>query len=302
MLLEGKDIRGKTTEFNIYERGKQRHITACCFPERVIQKSLSQNALQPAITPTLAPGCSANIKGRGTDYAIKRLKKQLIDHYQKHGTDGYILLIDFKGYFASIDHNVVGNQLFSYIDDANVLRYINDQVASNGSTIGLGLGSEPNQAIAVSLPSSIDHMLERDPRIEASGRYMDDTYAISCDKAALFDILQSIEAECSRLHLKINQDKTQIIKLSHGFIFLKKKFSYGKNKKVYIRLTQNTVARARRKMRRQAKLVAEDVLPFEDFEQSYRSRRGQWKAYDMHKSLLSLDKLYQELVKSIANV
>lgn len=302
MLIEGKDIRGKTTKFDVYERGKQRHITACCFPERVIQKSLSQNALQPAITPTLTPGCSANIKGRGTDYAIKRLKKQLIEHYRRHGHNGYILLIDFKDYFANIDHDIVENQLTPLIDDADVLRYINDQVSSNGLTIGLGLGSEPNQMIAVSLPSSIDHMLERNPRIEASGRYMDDTYAISSDKAALLDVLQSVEAECSRLHLKINRDKTHIVKLSHGFTFLKKKFSYGANGKIYIRLTQKAVAHTRRRMRKQAKLVAAGILPFEDFKQSYRSVRGQWKAYDMHKSLLSLDKLYRKLVKSITNV
>ena len=68
-LLEGRDICRGFIRFDLWERGKLRHISAVHFPERVIQKSLSQNALVPAIVPTLITANSANIKGRGTDYA-----------------------------------------------------------------------------------------------------------------------------------------------------------------------------------------------------------------------------------------
>ena len=70
-LLEGRDICRGFIRFDLWERGKLRHISAVHFPERVVQKSLSQNALVPAIVPTLVSANSANIKGRGTDYALK---------------------------------------------------------------------------------------------------------------------------------------------------------------------------------------------------------------------------------------
>ena len=76
-LLEGRDICRGFIRFDLWERGKLRHISAVHFPERVIQKSLSQNALVPAIVPTLITANSANIKGRGTDYALKLLKRHL---------------------------------------------------------------------------------------------------------------------------------------------------------------------------------------------------------------------------------
>ena len=87
-LLEGRDICRGFIRFDLWERGKLRHISAVHFPERVVQKSLSQNALVPAIVPTLVSANSANIKGRGTDYALKLLKRHLADHWQRHGSLG----------------------------------------------------------------------------------------------------------------------------------------------------------------------------------------------------------------------
>lgn len=84
-LLAGKDIRRGFVTFDVFERGKLRHISAVHFPERVVQKSLSRNALAPAVWPTVPEGCTANIKGRGTDYAVARLKRQLARHYRRHG-------------------------------------------------------------------------------------------------------------------------------------------------------------------------------------------------------------------------
>ena len=76
----------------------------------MVQKSLSQNALVPAIVPTLVSANSANIKGRGTDYALKLLKRHLADHWRRHGREGYILLGDFSDYFARIAHQPVKDQ------------------------------------------------------------------------------------------------------------------------------------------------------------------------------------------------
>ena len=87
-VLSRRDLLGRAAtygrgfiRFDLWERGKLRHISAVHFPERVVQKSLSQNALVPAIVPTLIAANSANIKGRGTDYALKLLKRHLADHW-----------------------------------------------------------------------------------------------------------------------------------------------------------------------------------------------------------------------------
>lgn len=142
-LLEGRDICRGFIRFDLWERGKLRHISAVHFPERVVQKSLSQNALVPAIVPTLIAANSANIKGRGTDYALKLLKRHLADHWRRHGREGYILLGDFSDYFARIAHQPVKDQVASALLDPRVVALEHRLIDAQGD-VGLGLGSELN--------------------------------------------------------------------------------------------------------------------------------------------------------------
>lgn len=103
-ILNGVDFCRPTNDFVIYEQGVRREISAVKIYERVIKKSYCQNALVPAVVPTLIANNYANVKGRGTLYAIQHVKHHMARHFRKHGTDGYILLVDISKYFASIDH------------------------------------------------------------------------------------------------------------------------------------------------------------------------------------------------------
>ena len=87
--------RGFNT-FEISERGKRRKIQSVHISERTVQKSLCNNALKPALTPKMIYDNSATLKGKGTEFAIDRLKEHLHRHYRKHGLRGGILIIDFN--------------------------------------------------------------------------------------------------------------------------------------------------------------------------------------------------------------
>lgn len=293
-LLTGADFRRGFIEFDLFERGKLRHICSVHFSERVIQKSLSRHALAPAIWPTLTEGCTANVKGRGTDYAIRRMKRQLVEHHRKHGAEGYILQVDFADYFANIDHDACKRLIDRAIDDERVKRVMSDQIDAHGAR-GLGLGSEPNQILAVALPSPVDHLMLSLPGILASGRYMDDSYCIALDKQTLWDALSRIEALCDDLGIIINRKKTRVVKLTRGFVFLKKRFSYGEGGKVVVRPCSSSVTRQRRKLKKQAALVAKGIMTVEQVNQSYQSWRGSMKRLSAHETVKRMDALYKEL-------
>lgn len=293
-LLAGNDIRRGFTEFDIMERGKHRHISSVHFSERVIHKSLSRNALVPAIVPTFTSGNSANISGRGTDYAIRRLKKQLARHWRKHGSDGYILLVDFRDYFANIDHNAVKGVVRSALDDERVIALTESLIDAHGD-VGLGLGSEPNQTLAVALPNRIDHWAEEMPRLEATGRYMDDSYYIDMDKQKLRVVLACIEILCEDLGIEINHRKTRIVKLSRGFRFLKKRFSYSPSGKVIVRPCRDSITRERRKLKAMRRMLDRGEITREQIDISYQSWRGGMRGLDAHRTVLSMDSLYREL-------
>ena len=297
-LVNGEEVCMGFHEFDLVERGKARHISSVHFSERVPQKSLTQNVLIPAISPSLVAGNSANIKGRGIDYALKRIKADLTKHYRRYGIEGYILQIDYADYFASIRHDPVKDLISKHVDDPRVVTLAHHFVDVQGE-IGLGLGSEPNQIEAVSLPNPIDHFIVECLGVEAYGRYMDDSYLIHRDKEHLHICLDLIRDRCAEIGIRLNEKKTHIVKLSRGFTFLKKRIYYGKSGKVVMRPCRDAITRARRIMKRHARLVKDGIMDYSDAYLSYQSRRGSLLNLDAHETLLSLDALFKELYRDI---
>lgn len=296
-LLEGNDICRGFIHFDLYERGKLRHISSVHFSERVIHKSLSVNALVPAFEPTLVPSNTANRRGMGTHYAIKLLKRQLADHYRRHGSEGYILQIDFSDYFASIAHKPLNEQIESRLDDRRIIELAEHLIDVQGE-VGLGLGSEPNQICAISFPNEIDHFVTECCDVEAYGRYMDDSYCIHTSKDHLKEVLGCIEALCADIGIRLNKKKTRIIKLTRGFTFLKKRFFYGENGRIVVKPCRDSITRERRKLKKQHALYLQGLMTYEQVEQSYQSWRGGMKHLDAHKTILSMDRLFKELFGS----
>lgn len=304
-LLAGNDIRKGFVRFHVIERGKDRAIAAPRFSERVIQKAVTRAVMAPAVWPTLTPGCAANMRGRGTDYALMRLKGQLAEHYRRHGAEGYVLLMDFSDYFGTIDHGTALDLVRRTLTDPAAVEFMRLQIEANGR-IGLGLGSEPNQALAVAIPSPLDHLGERWRGIEASGRYMDDSYFIALDKETLWRFLDAARAMCSSLGITVNERKTRVVKLTRGFTFLKKRFRFTESGRIVVTPIPKSLARERRKLRTHARMVAEGSMTLEQAYVSYMSFRGSLERkrgdgrprfrMDVHWIVRDFDRLFVELV------
>lgn len=304
-LLAGNDIRKGFVRFHVIERGKDRAIAAPRFSERVIQKAVTRAVVTPAVWPTLTPGCAANMRGRGTDYALMRLKGQLAGHYRRHGAEGYVLLMDFSDYFGTIDHGTALDLVRRTLIDPAAIEFMRLQIESNGS-IGLGLGSEPNQALAVAIPSPLDHLGERWRGIEASGRYMDDSYFIALDKDTLWRFLDAARSLCASLGITINERKTRVVKLTRGFTFLKKRFRFTESGRIVVTPIPKSLARERRKLRVHSRMVAEGSMTLEQAYVSYMSFRGSLERkrgdgrprfrMDVHSVVRDFDRMFVELV------
>lgn len=304
-LLAGNDIRKGFVRFHVIERGKDRAIAAPRFSERVIQKAVTRAVMAPAVWPTLTPGCAANMRGRGTDYALMRLKGQLAEHYRRHGAEGYVLLMDFSDYFGTIDHGTALDLVRRTLTDPAAVEFMRLQIEANGR-IGLGLGSEPNQALAVAIPSPLDHLGERWRGIEASGRYMDDSYFIALDKETLWRFLDAARALCSSLGITVNERKTRVVKLTRGFTFLKKRFRFTESGRIIVTPIPKSLARERRKLRTHARMVAEGSMTLEQayvscmsFRGSLERKRGDGRPrfrMDVHWIVRDFDRLFVELV------
>ena len=291
-LREGNDISRSMIKFDTVERGKVRHITAVSVHERVPQKSITKNALIPAITPSLVYSNSANMKGRGNEYAIKLLRKQLADHYREYGPEGYVLQFDFSNYFAQIAHPQLKAQVARYLDDPRLVDLEFRQIDKQGDR-GLWLGLEPNQVLAVAFPNRIDHYMIEMMRIRGYGRYMDDGYGIHISKDHLREAARELGRLCCELGITLNPKKTHITKLSRGFVFMKKRFFFTDTGRIVTRPYRPTITRARRRVKKHASMVRDGRMTYEQARLSFVSTRGALTHLDAYETRIRLDALFR---------
>jgi hypothetical protein len=294
-LKTGVDIRKGFIEFNIIERGKKRRIRSVHFSERVIQRSICENALIPLLTRGLTYDNGASIKNKGIDFALRRLKAHLARHYRHHGKTGYVLTVDFKSYFDNIRHEPISEYNRRIFGEDERLYHLAMLFVYAFGAKGLGLGSETSQINAIAYPNSIDHYIKEVLRCKYYGRYMDDSYIICESKEQARSILAAILAKYAEMGIIVNQRKTAIIKLSRGFTFLKTHFSLSDTGAIIDRPCRESAARQRRKLKKFVKFLAAGVMTLGEIRGSYMS----WRGYIGHKragrTIRNMDLLYKNL-------
>lgn len=302
-ILEGTYRQRPTTDFMLNERGHIRKIEAPNIRDRVIQKSIMENVLIPAIRPCLIYDNYASLTKRGTAFARKRFEALMHRYIQKNGTDGYILLIDIRKYFENIDHQVLKDMVAPKLKDqpqnvVDLVNYIID--SSSHSDKGLNLGSECPQIFAVYYLNPIDQYIKTVRGIKYYGRYMDDIFIIGKTKQELAAILQNIRAILAGLRLEINEKKTHVVRISHGFTFLQVKYSITSTGHIIKRPSHGKILRERRRLKAFRRRLNQRRMTEHDIWDCYQSWRGTLISDHnaCHHSLVSMDRLYRRLFPS----
>lgn len=243
----------KTYNFTINERGKERFIQAPAIRDRVFVHALCHEILEGKIYPKLIYDNSATIKNRGMSFARKRFLTHLRKFRAKHGNNGYILQLDFKKFFDSINHEILIQEFRKYIKDPRIMHLIEICVNYNGKTKGLGIGSELSQIAGVMFPNSLDFHCKVKRSVKFYGRYMDDIYAIHESRDFLLKLKDELIELAKRLDLKFNPSKIKITKLCNTFVFLKGKYRVPDAGKIIALPCSSSLRRAKKRMQRMNK-------------------------------------------------
>lgn len=260
----------------------------------MVQKCLCDHALVPALERTFIYDNGASMKNKGYTFAVERLCTHLEKHYRKFGTEGYILLFDFSKFFDRVSHKVVNEIVEREIQDDRLRKITSEFVCAFGD-VGLGLGSQISQVLALASANRLDHYIKEVLRIRGYGRSMDDGYLIHPSKTYLRYCLQEMKKACEDLGIVLNEKKTRIVKLTHGFTFLKIRFFLLRSGKIVRKIYKRSVTKMRQKLKKFRKLLDEGRIDAEDVYMSWNS----WKAYaenfDAYHTTQNMKRLYNDL-------
>ena len=324
------------TTFRMHEYGHKRIVKALSNTDLIVQHTLCDQILVPEIAPLLIYDNGASIKGKGISFSRLRLDKHLHSYYRKHGNKGYILLVDYRKFFDNIHHDkllgmyskalkdpwIIGfikNILKSYRIDISFTKdpdYINKifnlydyQQITKEALIGgrymdksLGIGSPISQISGIFFPLVIDNYIKTVLGCKYYGAFMDDRYLIHESKQYLTAVRKIIQKISAGLGQNLNMKKTQIVKLSHGFTFLKVKYFLTNTGAVIHRMSHDTLTRERRKLKKLAIKVTRGEMSVDEYKNQYHSWRGDKVAYhrksktihyNVHRSIQSMDRTFR---------
>ena len=272
----------KGEQFEIFDP-KHRIVTSTKYRDRIPQASFVVNFMYKEIIPELIRNNFACIKGKGADNAREAFKTILRSAHM----DDYCLCADLKGYFDSIMHETLLNEMSQYVYDTWALNYYEDVINSNGQQTGIGLGSEINQLSAVSFLNRLDHLLDNGFYV----RYMDDFRFIGtkneCEK-----ILKLIEDECRRLHLRLSKNKTYIQPVKNPIKFLGFTFLRHPAGRITLKRIKSKLTNEKRKLRRMKK----SKVAFQQVLEHYECVRAAMKK-GSRSGVVKLDRYFNSLFR-----
>lgn len=307
-----------TQKVYITERGHKREITPIRIEDRVTQRVLCDYALVPLSEKKMIYDNGASTRGKGTEFSRRRFNHHLEKAKRMWGADNvYALKFDFKSFFASIPHAQCFRVLDELLEDKRLrdlvmgiiesyqkadIMSIEDPVIRerelkslyNHEKVGICLGSQISQILALLIPNDFDHYIKDKLGIKFYVRHMDDGIILLNDKERLREIRDLLEVEAKKYGLTLHPKKTCIVKLAKGIMFLKVRYRIVGCKTVKT-LHKGGIVRMRRKLKKFSALLAKKKMKVDDVFASVQSWVTHAKAAQSYHTVCAMLHTYDAL-------
>ena len=298
--LENGTYKERSHKYFTIQYPKEREIMSIAFRDRVYQRSLNDTAIYPLMSKSFIYDNAACQKGKGSDFARKRMKCHLERYYRKHGPSGYALKIDIRKYYDSMSHEMVKECFRKHLPE-NVYQRAAIILDTFPGEVGFNPGSQIIQIAGISVLDGIDHYIKERLRVKHYMRYMDDMILIGENHKKLSDWLEVIKAKLAELGFEVHPEKTKIIPLRIGFMWLGYRYRLTGTGKVVMTADPNRLKATRRKYYRLVQKYKRGEISREKVDQSYQCWRECASKGDGWKMLKNMDEYYAALWKEQAD-
>lgn len=248
-----KEIRNGTYKispyqtFTIYEP-KERIIVATRIRDRQFQMALCMAGLYEDITEHFIHDNCACQLGKGTDFALKRVRTHIRRFHQEHGKDGWVMKLDVHHFFPETRHDVAKAAITKRVSDVRARKAVHDVIDSFHGDKGIGLGSQISQLVELSVLDDLDHYIKEELGIEHYVRYMDDMLFIHESKEYLKECWRKIEKKLNEIHLTLNR-KSCMYPIRQGVKFLHWRFILTETGKIVQKMESEKMGKERRRLK-----------------------------------------------------
>lgn len=215
------------------QKPKRRLINAAPFRDRVVHHAL-MNVIEPLFERQFIFDSYANRKGKGTHAALDRCTHFLRRHK-------YVMHLDIRQFFPSIDHEILLSMLSRTIGDRRVMSLVGKIIASGagiqageyemryfpGDDLfasqrprGLPIGNLTSQHWANVYLNELDQYAKRVLKCRAYIRYVDDILLFADDKHTMHEWRDAIIEFLQLLRLTIHETKAHPRPSHTGVSFL----------------------------------------------------------------------------------
>lgn len=201
--------------------GKFRPLGIPTVRDRVVQQA-TLNILGPIFEAKFLDCSYGFRKGRNTHQAIAK-----IEQYRDEGCE-WVVEADIESFFDTVDHELLIDQVAKEISDGSVIKLIRSWLEAGAlkgtKLIEADVGTVQGGVISPLLANIYLHPF--DVRLSALGyklvRYADDFVIICKSEEDADRTIKAINQILSEMKLKVNANKTGVVKLTHedGFEFL----------------------------------------------------------------------------------
>ena len=221
------DLKNETYELGGYHsfeinKPKRRLVNAASFRDRVVHHAL-MSVIEPLFERQFIFDSYANRKGKGTHAALDRCT-----YYLRRRP--YVMHLDVRQFFPSVDHQILVSILSRTIGDKRVMNlirkiiasgngvqareydmvyFLNDDLFAVSRPRGLPIGNLTSQHWANVYLNELDQYVKRVLKCRAYIRYVDDMLIFADEKAQLHQWRADIIKYLQTLRLTIHEESAQ---------------------------------------------------------------------------------------------
>ena len=274
---------------------KRRQIMSVSFRDRVYQRSLTDNAVYPAMSRSWIYDNCACQRGKGTDFARRRLRRLMGEAWRRWGPGYFVATADVSGYYPNMPHAWAEERIRAGAPPWAAELAVDVLRSQYPGDAGYLAGSQLVQIVGVSALDPLDHVVKERMRVRGYVRYMDDMVALCETRGRAEVVLSEVTGWLEAHGFRANPRKTRAFPVSRGLTFLGFTFRHAPGGHVVMQVDPRKVKEKRRHLRSMVALSRRGGLPREVVDESYGTWRSHALKGDNHKLVMRMDRYYKSL-------